>query len=102
VLNRKAPAGIIKRTDTGKPDGRFRKTMIFLPRRSTNMNMKRLKTKLIITDRPTRLIDSLSDFGKTIASSNLKDDITIIIPTRLRYTEYIPKDSGENNLLRIG
>jgi hypothetical protein len=42
-----------------------------------------LKQKLKIMDNPNTFADSLSVFGKTIASSYLNEDITIIIPIRL-------------------
>ena len=88
--------------DKGKFAGRLRKEMIFPPNKKTEKNIMRLKNKLIIRDRPRRFTDSLSDFGSTIASSYLNEDNIIIIPTKLRYTEYIPNDSGEKNLLSIG
>jgi adenine-specific DNA glycosylase len=69
---------------TGKFDGRLRKEIIFPPNKKTRENIKRLMTKLIINERPTRFIDSLSDFGSTIASSYRKEEITMIIPTRLK------------------
>jgi hypothetical protein len=87
---------------TGKFEGRLRKEVIFPPRRYTRINMIRLTAKFIINESPTRFIDSLSDFGSTMASSYLKEEITIMIPTRLRYTEKIPNDSGEKSLLRTG
>jgi hypothetical protein len=87
---------------TGKFDGRLRKEIILPPNRYTRINMIRLTVKFRISERPTRFIDSLSDLGSTIASSYLKEEITIMIPTRLRYTEKIPNDSGEKSLLSTG
>jgi hypothetical protein len=46
-----------------------------------------LKEKLKMSDRASRFADSLSVLGKTIASSYRKEDITIMIPIRLKYTE---------------
>ena len=69
---------------TGKFDGKLRKEMIFLPNNNTNEKKIRLIKKLRISESPRRFVDSLSDFGSTIASSYLKEEKTIIIPTRLR------------------
>jgi hypothetical protein len=71
-------------TGTGKVDGRFRNEMIFAPLRMTIKKSRRLKLKLKISDSPRTLDDSLSVFGRTIASSNLRDEMTTIIPIRLR------------------
>jgi ABC-type transporter lipoprotein component MlaA len=76
--------------------------MIFPPSISTIKKRSRSNKKLKISDKHNRFADSLSVFGRTIASSNLSEDITIIIPIKLTYTEYIPNDSGEKNLLRNG
>ena len=54
------------------------------------------------SERPTRLIDSLSDFGKTIVSSYLNEHNITIMPIILKYADKIPKDSGEYSLLSIG
>lgn len=59
-------------------------------------------TKLIRRDSPRRFVDSLSDFGSTIASSYRSEDNITIMPTRLEYTEKIPKDPGEKSRVSIG
>ena len=75
---------MIYKTATGKSGGRFR-NIISLPLKSmTTMKSKKLIKKLKKSDKAIRLMDSLSLFGKTIASSNLKDETTVIIPIRLR------------------
>lgn len=84
MLKRNAPAGMINNIVVGKDSGRLRKVMIFLPKIKIRMNKMRLKKKLITRERPSKFIDSLSDFGSTIASSYLKEDNTIIIPIMLR------------------
>ena len=94
--------GIIARSDTGKFSGRFRNALIPSPDNSTIIRIVRLIVRLNINESPRRLTDSLSDFGRTMASSYLSDDATIIIPTRLRYTEYIPKSSAVKSLLSRG
>ena len=69
---------------TGKFAGKLRKEMTFLPNNKTNENIMRLIKKLMIRESPRRFVDSLSDFGSTIASSYRKEENTMIIPTRLR------------------
>ena len=53
-------------------------------------------------DRNNRFAESLSFRGNTIASSYLKDEIIRIMPTNERYTEKVPKTSGEKYLRRKG
>jgi hypothetical protein len=69
---------------TGKFFGRLRKEIILLPRTITIMRINKLKKKFIIKERASRFVDSLSDFGRTMVSSYLKEHRTKIIPTRLR------------------
>jgi hypothetical protein len=45
---------------------------------------KKLNKKLKISARLKTFADSLLVFGRTIASSNLREEITVIIPIRLR------------------
>ncbi len=94
--------GIIYNTCTGNVEGRLRNKMIFSPFNITTVKRRELNIRLKISERLNTLTDSLSVLGSTIALSYLRDEITIIIPIRLRYTEYIPKDSGEKNRRRKG
>jgi len=75
---------MIYKSHTGKEAGRFRNLMIFPPIATTNKKRIRLIEKLNINDRPNMFADSLSVLGKTIASSYRREDITIMIPIRLR------------------
>jgi hypothetical protein len=72
------------KTRTGKFDGRFRKVIIFPPVIMTNTKRRRSNMKLKISARLKTFADSLSVFGRTMASSYLREEITIIIPIRLR------------------
>ena len=69
--------------ETGKFEGKPRKEMIFFPNNITNRNIKVLINKLMMRARPRTFVDSLSDFGRTIASSYFREDKIIIIPTKL-------------------
>jgi hypothetical protein len=69
VLKRNAPDGIIYKILTGKFEGRLRNKISFFPKIRTKQKMIKLNRKLIISDKPRRFIDSLSDFGSTIVSS---------------------------------
>jgi hypothetical protein len=64
--------------------GRLRKEIILLPSIITIRRIDKLKKKFIIKERAKRLVDSLSDLGRTIVSSYRKEHRIKIIPTRLR------------------
>jgi hypothetical protein len=83
-------------------EGRFRNEIIFPPFINTIKKRRRSNKKLKIRARLKTFADSLSVLGRTMASSNRREEITIMILIKLRYTEYIPKDSGEKNRLRNG
>jgi hypothetical protein len=76
--------------------------IIFFPNNRTRENIIIFIVKFISRASPSTFVDSLSDFGRTIASSYLNADRITIIPTRLVYTEKIPKDSGENSRVSTG
>jgi hypothetical protein len=80
----------------------FNMAIIFLPQIRMTRKMIRFIIKLEISDRKSRLADSLSVFGRTIASSYLKVVKTVRIPIILRYTSNVPKVSGEKMRARIG
>jgi hypothetical protein len=84
VFTRKAPIGIRYNTATGKSEGRFKNETRLSLNMTTTTKRSMLITKLKNSESPMRLIDSLSVLGITIASSNLKDETTVIIPIRLK------------------
>jgi hypothetical protein len=72
------------KSHTGKDDGRFKNLIMLPPIIKTNKKRRRLKEKLNISESPNRFADSLSVLGKTIASSYRSEDMTTMIPIRLR------------------
>lgn len=72
------------KTGTGKFSGRFRNRIIFSPFKRTAIKRRRLIRKLKMSARLKTFADSLSVFGRTIASSNLREEMTVIIPIRLK------------------
>ena len=73
--------------EIGKLEGILKRIVIFLPQIRKTTNNKKQILMLAKNARVKTLIDSLSLLGRTMASSNLSDDITAIIPIILRYTE---------------
>jgi hypothetical protein len=75
---------MIYKTGTGKFFGRFRNSIILSPNKITIKKRKRLNKKLKISARLNTFTESLSFFGRTIASSNLNEEITVTILIRLK------------------
>jgi hypothetical protein len=68
----------------GKVEGRFRNVMILPPSIRTIKKRRRSKQKLKISDNPKTFADSLSVLGRTMASSYLREEITIMILIKLQ------------------
>ena len=75
---------MIYKTRTGIVEGRFKNAIIFPPFINTIKKSRRSNKKLKISARLKTFADSLSVLGRTIASSNLREEITIMIPIKLR------------------